>query len=145
MIEPPRAVHIATGTPNNQIGSQFPITSAVTNPRVGRRSMVMPVITAVPTMPVITLPKPFHGLLDLLDPAPRVLAAELHHTPWLRQAIKMKIWRVLLRLSVSLHDHGEIQAIDTTGFGRRGVTTGNASDTTPRPLKFLFSWTAKPT
>ena len=39
-----------------------------------------------------------------------------------KQAIKMKVWRVLLRLSVSLHDLGEVQAIDATGFGRRAVS-----------------------
>jgi len=30
----------------------------------------------------------------------------------------MRIWRVLLRLSVSLHELGDVQAIDATGFKR---------------------------
>lgn len=38
------------------------------------------------------------------------------------QAIKIQIWRVVLRLSVSLHGLGEVQAIDATGFSLRAVS-----------------------
>lgn len=36
-----------------------------------------------------------------------------------KQALEMRIWRVLLRLSASLHDTGEIQAIDSTSIAQR--------------------------
>jgi IS5 family transposase len=39
-----------------------------------------------------------------------------------KQTLKMKVWRVLLRLSVSIHELGDVQAIDATGFGRRAVS-----------------------
>ena len=39
-----------------------------------------------------------------------------------KQDIKMNVWQVLLRLSVSLHELGDVQAIDATGFGRRAVS-----------------------
>ena len=35
-----------------------------------------------------------------------------------KQALTMRIWRLLLRSSVSLHDLGDVQAIDATGFKR---------------------------
>lgn len=35
-----------------------------------------------------------------------------------KQDLEMRIWRVLLRLSASLHEFGEVQAIDATGFQR---------------------------
>jgi hypothetical protein len=34
----------------------------------------------------------------------------------------MAVWRVLLRLSASLHDLGEVQAIDATGFERHSAS-----------------------
>lgn len=39
-----------------------------------------------------------------------------------KQQIKMKVWRVLLRLSVTLHELGDVQAIDATAFERRAVS-----------------------
>ena len=39
-----------------------------------------------------------------------------------KQGLKMKIWRVLLRLSVTFHELGDVQAIDATGFERRAVS-----------------------
>ncbi|SEP16148.1 Transposase and inactivated derivatives, IS5 family [Halogranum amylolyticum] len=35
-----------------------------------------------------------------------------------KQDLEMRIWRVLLRSSASLHEFGEVQAIDATGFQR---------------------------
>ncbi len=35
-----------------------------------------------------------------------------------KQDLKIRIWRVLLRVSASLHEFGEVQAIDATGFQR---------------------------
>jgi IS5 family transposase len=47
-----------------------------------------------------------------------------------KQALEMRVWRVLLRLSVSVHNLGDIQAIDATGFDRRAVSRryGNRID-----------------
>lgn len=36
-----------------------------------------------------------------------------------KQALKMRVWRVLLRLSVNLFEAGEIQAIDSTSPAHR--------------------------
>jgi IS5 family transposase len=36
-----------------------------------------------------------------------------------KQQLKMAVWRTLLRLSADLHDTGNVQAIDATGFDRR--------------------------
>lgn len=64
-----------------------------------------------------------------------------------KQAVTMEVWRVLLRLSVSLHELGDVHAIDATGFGRRAVTatTANALYTTLGPSKPRFSWISRPT
>jgi len=35
-----------------------------------------------------------------------------------KQDLEIRIWRVLLRLSVELHDLGEVQAFDATGIHR---------------------------
>lgn len=52
-----------------------------------------------------------------------------------KQALTMKVWRVLHRLSVSRHELRDVRAIDATGFGRRAVSRhyGNVSNTTSRP------------
>lgn len=73
----------------------------------------------------------YRQLIDVLREMPRIVEelglaeVELPHFTTVchaKQEIKMKLWRVLLRLSASLHDLGEVQAIDATGFGRRVVS-----------------------
>ena len=73
------------------------------------------------------LDHPYRRLMDVLYEMPRIVGiiglepAEIpdFSTVCARyQALKMPIWRVLLRLSAELHDTGEIQAIDATGMDR---------------------------
>lgn len=73
----------------------------------------------------------YRQLMDVLQEMPSILdtfgltAANLPDFTTVcarKQALKMKVWRVLLRLSVSLHELGDVQAIDATGFGRRAVS-----------------------
>lgn len=46
-----------------------------------------------------------------------------------KERLEMRIWRVLLRLSAQLHDTGEIQAIDATGFDRDAASRKYAKRT----------------
>ncbi len=46
-----------------------------------------------------------------------------------KQQLKMSVWRVLLRLSTDLHDTGEVQAIDATGFDRHSASHHYANRT----------------
>lgn len=46
-----------------------------------------------------------------------------------KQQLKMSVWRVLLRLSADLHDTGEVQAIDATGFDRHSASHHYANRT----------------
>lgn len=39
-----------------------------------------------------------------------------------KRELKMAAWRTLLRLSADLHDTGEVQAIDATGFDRHSAS-----------------------
>lgn len=39
-----------------------------------------------------------------------------------KQALEMRIWRVLLRSSTSLHGFGNVQTIDATGFKRHDAS-----------------------
>lgn len=73
----------------------------------------------------------YRQLMDVLREMPRIVEelgleeVDLPHFTTVchaKQQIRMKLWRVLLRLSASLHDLGEVQAIDATGFGRRAVS-----------------------
>jgi hypothetical protein len=73
------------------------------------------------------LNQPYRRLLHILHEMPGITAklclavAELPDFITVctrKQDLKMRIWWVLLRLSVSLHDLGEVQAIDVTGFKR---------------------------
>ena len=73
------------------------------------------------------LDQPYRRLLDILHEMPRIveiLGLKLDTLPDFstlcarKQELKMPVWRVLLRLSAELHDLGEIQAIDATGFDR---------------------------
>ncbi|AWB28524.1 IS5 family transposase [Halococcoides cellulosivorans] len=79
-----------------------------------------------------------HGLREYLDHPYRRLLDVLHEMPGIvakldlavtelpdfttvctrKQDLKMRIWRVLLRLSAELHDTGDVQAIDATGMDR---------------------------
>jgi IS5 family transposase len=77
------------------------------------------------------LDHPYRQLMDVLREMPRIVEelgleeVELPHFTTVchaKQDIKMTLWRVLLRLSSALHDLGEVQAIDATGFGRRAVS-----------------------
>lgn len=70
-------------------------------------------------------------LMDVLQEMPDILdtfgltADQLPHFTTVchrKQQLKMKVWRVLLRLSVTLHDLGDVQAIDASAFDRRAVS-----------------------
>ncbi|WP_123622863.1 IS5 family transposase [Halorubrum sp. CSM-61] len=54
-----------------------------------------------------------------------------------KQQLKMSVWRVLLRLSADLHDTGEVQAIDATGFDRHSASHhyANRTDYTIKSVK----------
>jgi IS5 family transposase len=71
---------------------------------------------------------PYRRLLDILREIPDIvekLGLSVEELPDFttvcarKQALKMRVWRVLLRLSVNLFDTGEIQAIDSTGLAHR--------------------------
>lgn len=54
-----------------------------------------------------------------------------------KQQLKMAVWRTLLRLSADLHDTGDVQAIDATGFDRYSASRhyANRTDYTFRSVK----------
>lgn len=54
-----------------------------------------------------------------------------------KRELKMAVWRTLLRLSADLHDTGEVQAIDATGFDRHSASRhyANQTDYTFRSVK----------
>lgn len=71
---------------------------------------------------------PYRRLLDILREMPDIVekfGLSVEELPDFttvcarKQALKMRVWRVLLRLSVNLFDTGEIQAIDSTSFAHR--------------------------
>lgn len=71
---------------------------------------------------------PYRRLLDILREMPDIvekLGLSVEELPDFttvcarKQALKMRVWRVLLRLSVNLFDTGEIQAIDSTSLAHR--------------------------
>ena len=73
------------------------------------------------------LDHPYRRLLDVLAEMPNVvskLGLSVDELPDFttvctrKQELKMRIWRVLLQVSASLHEFGEVQAIDATGFQR---------------------------
>ncbi|MFC7177850.1 IS5 family transposase [Halosegnis marinus] len=98
-----------------------------------------------------------HGLREYLDLPYRRLLDILHEMPGIvekmnlttselpdfttvcvrKQQLKMAIWRTLLRLSADLHDPGDIQAIDATGFDRYSTSRhyANRTDYTFRSVK----------
>ncbi|SEP02329.1 Transposase DDE domain-containing protein [Halogranum amylolyticum] len=74
------------------------------------------------------LDQPYRRLLDILHEMPRITAKlglavdELPDFTTVctrKQDLEMRIWRVLLRLSASLHEFGEVQAIDSTSLAYR--------------------------
>ena len=74
------------------------------------------------------LDQPYRRLMDILREMPRIvdiLGLRNEELPDFttvcarKQDLKMRSWRVLLRLSAELHDTGEIQAIDSTSFAHR--------------------------
>jgi hypothetical protein len=54
-----------------------------------------------------------------------------------KQALKMRVWRVLLRLSMNVVDTGEIRAIDATSIGHRSPSHNYArrAKSTCKPMK----------
>ena len=77
------------------------------------------------------LNQPYRRLLDILQEMPRITAKlglsvdELPNFTTVctrKQDIEMRIWRVLLRSSASLHEFGDVQAIDATGFKRHDAS-----------------------
>jgi len=82
---------------------------------------------------------PYRRLLDVLCEMPGIVAKfdlavdELPDFTTVctrKQDLKMRIWRVLLRLSADLVDTGEVQAIDATGFDRVQASHHYATRTT---------------
>jgi IS5 family transposase len=81
-----------------------------------------------------------HGLREYLDLPYRRLLDVLHEmggivekmnlepselpdfTTVCARKLKMAVWRTLLRLSADLHDVGDVQAIDATGFDRHSAS-----------------------
>ncbi|QCS42278.1 IS5 family transposase [Natrinema versiforme] len=90
-----------------------------------------------------------HGLREYLDLPYRRLLDVLHEMPGIvekmslnvsqlpdfttvcarNQQLQMTIWRTLLQLSADLHDTGEVQAIDATGFDRHSASRHYANRT----------------
>ncbi|WP_327051922.1 IS5 family transposase [Halomicrococcus gelatinilyticus] len=77
------------------------------------------------------LDQPYRRLLDILQEVPRItakLGLSVDELPDFttvctrKQDLEMRIWRVLLRSSASLHDFGKVQAIDATGFKRHDAS-----------------------
>jgi len=77
------------------------------------------------------LNQPYRRLLDILQEMPRITAKlglsgdELPDFTTVctrKQDLEMRIWRVLLRSSASLHEFGDVQAIDATGFKRHDAS-----------------------
>lgn len=80
----------------------------------------------------------YRQLLDVLHEMPRVVSildlevAELPDFTTVCTRMKdleMAFWRVFLRLSADLHEPGDVQAIDATGFDRRGASRRYAKRT----------------
>ncbi|MEA5408339.1 IS5 family transposase [Haloarculaceae archaeon H-GB2-1] len=77
------------------------------------------------------LDQPYRRLLDILHEMPGIVAKlglsvdELPDFTTVctrKQDLEMRIWRVLLRSSSSLHEFGDVQAIDATGFKRHDAS-----------------------
>jgi IS5 family transposase len=77
------------------------------------------------------LNQPYRRLLDMLHEMPGIaakLGLSVDELPDFttvctrKQALEMRIWRVLLRSSATHHEFGEVQAIDATGFKRHDAS-----------------------
>jgi IS5 family transposase len=80
----------------------------------------------------------YRQLLDVLHEMPRIVSkldlavAEFPDFTTVctrTKNIEMARWRVFLRLSADLHERGEVQAIDATGFNRRAASRRYAKRT----------------
>ena len=74
------------------------------------------------------LDQPYRRLLDILHEMPRITATlglsvdefpDFTTVCTRKQDLEMRIWRILLRLSASLHESGDVQAIDSTSLSYR--------------------------
>lgn len=90
-----------------------------------------------------------HGLREYLDHTYRQLMDVLQEMPGIaskleltsedlpdfttvshaKERLEMRIWRVLLRLSAALHETGDVQAIDASGFDRNAASRRYAKRT----------------
>ncbi len=81
-----------------------------------------------------------HGIVAKLDPAVTDLPS-FTTACTRKQDLEMRIWRVLLRLSVELHDLGDVQAIDATSMNRIATSQHYAKQTNARssrvPTRYL--------
>jgi IS5 family transposase len=77
-----------------------------------------------------------HGIIKKMDLKPSELP-DFTTVCARKQQLKMSVWRVLLRLSADLHDTGEVQAIDATGFDRHSASHhyANRTDYTFKSVK----------
>lgn len=80
----------------------------------------------------------YRQLMDVLKEMPRIagkLDLSVEQLPdfttvaHAKERLKMRIWRVLLRLSAALHDTGSVQAIDASGFDRNTASRHYAQRT----------------
>lgn len=87
------------------------------------------------------LDHPYRRLLDVLHEMHGViekLGLDISELPDImtvcarKQQLKMAVWRTPLRLSADLHDTGDVQAIDVTGFNRHSASRHYANRTDTR-------------
>ncbi len=80
----------------------------------------------------------YRGVIDLIKEMPRTTRqlglsrAELPDFSTLclrKQLLKMPVWRDFLRFSTTIHELGEIQAIDASGMDRIGASQHYATST----------------
>ena len=69
-----------------------------------------------------------HGIVEKLNLEPTELP-DFTTVCTRKQRLKMAVWRTLLRLSADLHDTGDVQAIDATGFDRHSASRHYANRT----------------
>jgi len=69
-----------------------------------------------------------HGIVEKLNLEPTELP-DFTTVCTRKQRLKMAVWRTLLRLSADLHDTGDVQAIDATGFDRHSASRHYANQT----------------
>lgn len=69
-----------------------------------------------------------HGIVAKLNVKPNELP-DFTTVCARKQQLKMAVWRTLLRLSADLHEIGDVQAIDATGFDRHSASRHYANRT----------------